>query len=182
MKIPRLTKKQKMMWKTTQFLIRLTLFSTPLYVILWLNPSMTPVQNVVADHAAWLLNLLGFEVMRDNLILGVGTENPFLFYIGPDCIGWKSMLCFIALIFATLDARMKKRIMGIVIGIPIIYLGNLFRIMIVVLIERNFGLEAAMVFHDWLWQAGLITLVIMLWLIWLKFDYVKSSAFSFLKK
>jgi len=179
MKIKRLTREQKKLWNTLQFVLRFTIFSIPLYLVLWLNLSMLPMQYMVADHATWTLSALSFAVTKDNLILSVGAEKPFLFYIGPDCIGWKSMLCFIALVFASLGVKMKKRILGIVFGIPAIYLGNLARIIIVVLIERSYGLEAALVFHDWLWQAGLMALVLSAWLIWLKWEDIQSFLVSF---
>ncbi len=179
MKIKRLTREQKKLWKTLQFVLRFTLLSIPLYLVLWLNLSMLPAQHLVADHATWALSALSFTVTKSDLILGAGAEKPFLFYIGPDCIGWKSMLCFIALVFASLGVRMRKRILGIVFGIPAIYLGNLARIIIVVLIERSYGLEAALVFHDWLWQAGLMALVLSAWLIWLKWEDIQSFLVSF---
>lgn len=179
MKIKRLTREQKKLWKTLQFVLRFTLLSIPLYLVLWLNLSMLPAQHLVADHATWALSALSFTVTKSDLILGAGAEKPFLFYIGPDCIGWKSMLCFIALVFASLGVKMKKRILGIVFGIPAIYLGNLARIIIVVLIERSYGLEAALVFHDWLWQAGLMALVLSAWLIWLKWEDIQSFLVSF---
>lgn len=170
MKIQKLTREQKKMWNTIKFLLRLMVFSVPLYIMLWLNLSLLPLQNMIADQITWILAAFGFAVTKNNLILSVGTENPFIFFIGPDCTGWKSMLAFVALIFATMDTGKRKRLFGLVFGIPLIYLGNLFRIVLVVFIERGFGLEAALFFHDWLWQAGLIALVLCLWLVWLKWE------------
>jgi exosortase/archaeosortase family protein len=182
LKIRKFTKEQKRLWNTLQFIIRFTLLSIPLYLILWLNLSMAPIQQTVAGHAAWAIRALGLTVTMNNLVLTVGPGEPFTFFIGPDCIGWKSVLAFIALVLATLGASMKKRILGIAIGVPLIYLGNLARIIIVVLVERSYGLEAARVFHDWLWQAGLIALVLLLWLAWLGWERLHPRAVSSLKR
>lgn len=170
----KLTKGQRRLWQALQFLIRLAILAIPLYLVLLLNPSMAAWQAMVADHTEWLLRVSGLSVARDNLVLSVGAADPFEIFIGPDCTGWKSMFCYFALVFATLGVRMRKRLLGMLVGIPLIYLGNLARIVMVVFIERGYGYEAAMVVHDWLWQAGLIALVLGLWLGWLKYCYVKS--------
>lgn len=170
MRIPKLNREQRKMWDTLMFLLRLIILSVPLYLVLWLNVSLLPIQYLVAGQSEWVLGVIGLHATRDNLILNVGTGSPFTFFIGPDCTGWKSMLAFVALVFATLGASMKKRLSGIIAGIPLIYLGNLLRIVVVVLIERGFGFEAAVIFHDWLWQAGLIFIVLFVWLVWLKWD------------
>ena len=182
-KPPRLAPQQKKLWNTLTFLLRLTVLAIPLYIVIWLNLSLVPLQSVVADQSAWILGAMGFAVTKNNLILSVGgaspfTSSPFTFYIGPDCTGWKSMLAFVALIFATLGVAMKKRVLGLVFGIPLIHLGNLSRIIIVVLIERGLGLDAALVFHDWLWQAGLMAIVLFLWLVWLKWEKAASTLSS----
>jgi exosortase/archaeosortase family protein len=178
MRVPRpkmLSKDQERLWKTLQFIVRFTLFSIPLYLILWLNVGMMPLQSLVAGHAAWAIDALGYGVSREGLFLSVGQASPFIFLISEDCTGWKSMLAFIALVISTLCVTFKKRALGIAIGIPLIYLGNLARILLVVVIEAAYGYEAALFFHDWLWQAGLIALVLVLWLAWLRSDYLFGS-------
>jgi exosortase/archaeosortase family protein len=178
LKKKRLTPQQERMWRVMLFLVRLTLLSVPLYAVLWLNISLVPMQAVIAGQVAWLLGAAGFGVAVNGLFLTVGEAGAgsFTFFIGPDCTGWKSMIAFFALVFATLGIGMRKRLLGLAAGIPLIYLGNLARITVVVLIERGFGLDAAMVFHDLLWQAGLIALVLALWLAWLEWDALARMA------
>ncbi len=181
-KLPRLTKEQNRLWRTLQFVLRFTALSIPMYLVIWLGIDLMPMQLLVADHASGAISALGFTVARDGLILIVGADNPFIFFIGPDCTGWKSMLCFIALVFASLGVSMRKRLLGVAVGIPLIYLGNIARIIVVVGIESAYGLLAAKVFHDWLWQAGLIALVLVLWLGWLRSDDIRSRTAHMLKK
>ncbi len=182
MKLPKLTKGQKRQWEILQFLLRLLVLAVPLYVILWLNPSFLPIQNTVADHSYAILTAMGLDVDRNDLVLTIGTSEPFAIYIGPDCTGWKSTVAYFALLFATLGASMRKRILGLLVGIPLIYAGNLSRIVVAVLIERTWGREAAMFFHDFLWQVGLIALVIILWLAWLRWDFIKKHIIALREK
>ncbi len=174
MKLPKLGRKDRKLWNTVMFLARLLILSAPLYLVLWLNISLLPLQVIVASNSEVMMEALGIQTARDGLLLSCGVTSPFIFYIGPDCTGWKSMLCFFALVFATLGVTLKKRLLGLAIGIPLIYAGNLIRIVIVVLAERSYGPEAAVVIHDWLWQVGLITLVIALWFAWLKWENLKK--------
>jgi exosortase/archaeosortase family protein len=175
---PKFSRKQKRLWNIQMFLLRLVLFSIPLYLIILLNIDLSPAQRVIAGQTEWILKSLGFETARDGLLIKVGIENPFIFFIGPDCVGWKSMLFYAALIMATLGVSIRKRILGIAAGIPIIYSGNLARITAVVLIERSYGFDAAMLFHDWLWQAGLMAVILITWLVWLKSDYIRKYVIS----
>jgi len=177
----KLNEGQERLWKAFIFLVRLLPLSIPLYLILWLNVSMLPMQRAVADQTVWILRALGFDATESSLIISVGAVDPFIFYIGEDCTGWKSMIFYFALILATLGTGTRKRLLGLAIGIPLIYLGNLLRIIAVVFVEEAFGYDAAMWIHDWLWQAGLMALVLGLWLIWLELDYLKGKADSIIK-
>jgi exosortase/archaeosortase family protein len=71
------------------------------------------------------------------------------------------------LIIAVPCVEWKKRLAGILIGIPILWIGNIARIFLIVLIGINYGFEAAELVHTYLWQLGLISLVLLIWLIWL---------------
>lgn len=174
MEFPKLSRKDKKLWTALMFLVRLLILSIPLYMVLWLNMSLLPLQNMVADHSVQILEAVGISTARDGLIISCGVSDPFIFYIGPDCTGWKSMLCFFALVFATMGVSMRKRILGVVVGIPLIYTGNIIRIVVVVLAEKSYGPEAAMLIHDWLWQAGLLGLVLVVWFAWLKWEKLKK--------
>ncbi len=174
---PKLSKRDEKLWDALHFLIRLLLFSIPLYLILWMNPSLLPLQEAVTAQSRSALGLLGVEVLRSDLVLMVGEScDPFIMFIGPDCTGWKSMVLFFALLFATVGASMRKRIAGLLIGLPVIHFGNVARIVVVVLIQRALGTDAAVLCHDVLWQAGLGALVLGLWAIWLKWDAISTYA------
>ncbi len=174
MKLPKMGKNDRKLLNVLLFLARLILLSLPMYVVLLLNVDMYWLQVMVSDHAHAIIGLLGIFAEKDGLILVIGQSSPFPIYIGPDCTGWKSMMAFFALVFATLGASMKKRLAGLVVGIPLIYLGNLTRITVVVLIERMLDRELALFFHDFLWQAGLISLVMILWLGWLNWENLQK--------
>ena len=164
-----LTRRQKRLWGALEFLIRLLILSIPLYLVLMLAVDLSPLQHTVATHSASLLKALGYNVFQDGYYIIVGTiQNPFYFMINEDCTGWKSMLFLFALIFAVPRIAMKKRILGLVIGLPIVWVGNLMGVLGVVMAEAAWGLDFALVLHDYGYRLGLVALVLIIWVVWLK--------------
>ncbi|MEE9323361.1 MAG: archaeosortase/exosortase family protein [Candidatus Aenigmarchaeota archaeon] len=160
----KLGKEQKRLFETFLFLVKILLFSIPLYLILIFHDVLFPLQEMVSQNVYLVLKSLGFEVLRNGSLL---TANGFAFFISEDCTGWKSMLFLIALMFAVPKVHIKKRFVGLAFGIPVIYIGNLFRILIMVSVSLTYGSEFAGVIHDYFWQLGLVSLVLIVWVSWL---------------
>lgn len=160
-----LTRDQDKLWRTLQFLLRLLALSIPLYLVIFLALDLTSLQLSVAGATSWALTSLGWSVQQDGILL---TANGFNFILSPDCTGWKSMVFLFALLFATIGVSLRKRLLGLLVGVPVIYLGNLARVLGTVFIQASYGTETALLVHDWLWQFGLIALVMAVWIIWLK--------------
>jgi exosortase/archaeosortase family protein len=160
----KLNKRQKGLFDTLLFLVKLMIFAIPLYLILSFEGIVYPLQEAVSQNIGFILQSLGFKVSLDGFLI---KANDIVFLISEDCTGWKSMLFLTAVIFAVPRVSMKKRLVGLVIGIPLIYIGNLARILLVVFAWQGYGLEFANIIHDYFWQAGLISLVLIIWVSWL---------------
>ncbi|MCK4335486.1 MAG: exosortase/archaeosortase family protein [Candidatus Aenigmarchaeota archaeon] len=160
----KLSREQEKLFETLLFLIKLLIFAIPLYVVLNFQGILLPLQEVVSQNVYFVLKSLGFEVLRVDFLLRAGE---IAFFISEDCTGWKSMLFLAALMFAVPGVLMKKRLLGLAVGIPIIYVGNLLRILIMVFIWEAYGYEFAMLMHGYFWQFGLISLVLIVWVSWL---------------
>jgi len=178
----KLTEKQKRLWELEKFLLRMLAFVIPVYLILAFGADMSPVQKEVARESYALMNSMGFNVTLYNT--GVIAEfagkpegppsvaspgrPPFFFTISPDCTGWKAMLFFAALVLAVPRRAWKLRVAGIVAGVAVLWLVNIFRVAAVVSVYASHGLDAAMLVHDWLWQIGMGATGLLLWLAWLR--------------
>ena len=164
-----MTGDQKRLWKVLVFLLRMMVLAIPLYLVLLLSVDMAPLQEAVAGQSASVLGWMGYEVRLGGYHVSVGTPpDDFYFIINADCTGWKSMLLYFALLFAVPGIGMKKRIAGLLLGIPAIWAGNIARVVGVVLAERSLGIEAALNLHDFAYRIGLVMLVIALWSLWLR--------------
>jgi exosortase/archaeosortase family protein len=156
---------QARMMRILNFLLRVSVLSVPLYLIIWLGVDLTVVQLAVASHSSWFLSLMGYQVVQEGLSLTMG--NGFKFFIIADCTGWKSLLFLFALLFAVPGVKYRKRLIGLAIGIPLIWLGNLLRIAGVVFAQGIWGTGFALVLHDWLFQLWMTVLVLGAWVFWL---------------
>ncbi len=170
-----LTSLQKRMLLTLIFLLRLLVLSIPLYAVLTFSQILNPLQLTVAGQIEFMLRVSGLNVSREGAYLSVFSENNmgFAFVIDQDCTGWKSLLFFSALVFAVPAVKNKKRFYGIAAGLPVIWVANLFRIFSAVLAGLAYGPETASFLHDFLWQFGLISLVLGLWFAWLRWFSLK---------
>jgi exosortase/archaeosortase family protein len=161
----KLTQEQERLWHILEFLLRVTVLALPLYMIIWLGVDLYLLQVAAASQSAWLLQALGYQVVLEGI--GLNINNSFQFFLIPDCTGWKGMLFLFALIFAVKGISLRKRALGLAFGIPAIWLGNIGRVVGVVMVQEALGTEGAMLVHDWLFQAGLVALVLGIWLVWL---------------
>jgi len=161
------SKRQKKLMEILLFLLKILIFAIPLHFILVFPGILFPFQEMVSMNVHFLLNFMGLEAARDGFLLTIAGGNPFVFFISGDCTGWKSVLFLTALIFAVPGVLRKKRFIGLAAGMPLIYAGNIIRILVVVGTQQAFGTSAANLIHDYLWQAGLIALVLVIWISWL---------------
>jgi exosortase/archaeosortase family protein len=160
----KLNRQQRKLFDTLIFLAKLLIFALPLYVIMSLPGLLFPLQEIVSQNVMAMLNFLGYGAVRDGFLL---RADEIIFFVSEDCTGWKSMLFLVALMFAVPKVAMRKRLAGAAIGVPLVYLGNLSRILLVISAWKAYGLETALAIHDYFWQAGLISLVLAIWILWL---------------
>jgi len=169
---------QERLFHTFLFFSRLLALSLPLYLIISFG-NLAPFQVFVASLSNHLLNMLGLETVQNGAYLTVGMNNPtkqaFEFLISEDSTGWKSMIFLSALIFAVPKIGISKRMKGLLIGIPVIFLANLSRIIGIVLIERGYSLQAALIAHDYLWRFLLVGIALSLWVFWLRMDITSRN-------
>ncbi len=187
----KLTTEQKRLYQTLIFLVRLLVLAIPLYIVLFFL-DLGFIQNMVALEMEWLFGVLGFPVAREGLIF-TAKNTGFIFAIAEDCTAWKSILFLFALLFAVPSSffnkkglfktkkpknMLKMRLLGLAIGIIVLWVGNLGRILGIVWVEQAFGVELAMIAHAYLWQLGLIALVLVVWVAWLWFNRPAGSKYK----
>tara|TARA_Y100000310_G_scaffold280829_1_gene300833 strand:+ start:3596 stop:4006 length:411 start_codon:yes stop_codon:yes gene_type:complete len=111
---------------------------------------LSPLQNAIAGFEAGLLGLA-----RDGNVIGIAGG---LFVVSASCTGLVSASVLAAIIFSLKKPVLKKKLVIFATGAIALFLLNLVRVYIVLLVAINFGSAAADLAHtiSWFSTAALI--------------------------
>ena len=155
-------------FRILKFLIRFNLFAIPLYLIIISGFQLGFLKDLTTDLSLVLMKITGMDASLSGNLISIPVENgSFAAIIDWDCTGWKSMLALFALIFAT-DFSLRKKLYGLVF-IPIVYMVNLLRIWFMFYFVSGFGLLYYDIVHAIVWSWGLIFVILVFWVIWMRF-------------
>ena len=138
----------------------------PFYAIIYFDVSFYPLQVVFTNFIASILSLLGYQFFKSGFFLFLG-ESQYPIDMSRDCLGWKSTYSLFALVFAT-PGLIKDKLKFLAVWIPVLFVVNIFRVLITILIGLNFGLQYLEVIHTFLWQEVMIIALLLVWVIWLR--------------
>jgi len=149
------------------FLIKFNIFAIPLYIIMITGFVFYGMQEFVANIVSFLLNSTGIPASLSgiNIIIPV-LGGFFSAEIIWDCVGWKSLLAFFALVFAT-DLSLRKKLWAMTL-LPVIFVINIIRLWFMFFYVYNFGLDGYSFVHAVVWSWGLIITIVILWILWLR--------------
>lgn len=149
-----------------RFPARFLLWATPVWFAIF-SPLFTPplrrLQVLNAETVAGAASLLGFGGVAsgDTVVFGGGT---FAYVITDGCTAWAVGTLFLAAVLAY-PASWRERGLGLVVGLPGIFVLNLARLVVMGWI----GLEWPGLFdqaHEFWWQAFIVFAVGLGWLAW----------------
>ncbi len=154
---------QRKLRETSFFILKLFLAGVMFRAVIFLNPDTYMIQSYLAEITKQTVNFLGLGLERDGIFL-LGSEKSFV--VDQDCLGWKSMSVFIALVFAS-TKNFLRHWKILLIGLTILSLANLLRVVSTVYLSY-IGVISFDLIHNFLWQWGLSFIVLAVWVYWLK--------------
>jgi len=163
----RRTQKKKVLIDVIIFLIKFNLLLVPFYAIIYFNVSSYPLQTAFTNFIAFILKSLNYQVKTSGFYLFIGKDE-YPIDISMDCIGWKSVYSLFALVFATNGGKIKEKLKFLAIWMPVLFIINILRVLITLLIGLNFGMQHIEFVHTFLWQEVMIASIIIIWYFWLK--------------
>lgn len=96
-------------------------------------------------------------------------DQPFIFRVVPDCGAIPSLSIYIAAVLA-FPVAFRKRILGVLLGVPILYGVNIMRLTCLAFIGAwTNGGEVFKFSHEVVWQGVFIIFVVGVWLAWVEF-------------
>jgi len=138
-----------------------------LYLIIISGFQLGFLKDLTTGFSFALLRTTGIDASLSGNLIAVPIENgSFAAVIDWDCTGWKSMLALFALIFAT-DFSLRKKLYGLVF-IPLVYFVNMLRIWFMFYFVSGFGLLYYNIVHAIIWSWGLIVVILVFWVMWMK--------------
>lgn len=113
-----------------------------------------------------LVEFLGFNAFVEHGTF-INIEGKRLSIVS-ECTSISYILIFASAVIAY-PASFKKKLSGILMGVPIIVVLNLLRIVFLGWLGGNHP-EYFNLFHEYLWEGGFLFLVLLIWVIWLNLD------------
>ena len=95
----------------------------------------------------------------------------FTFILVPECGAIEIMAIFLAAVVA-FPTTWRKRLIGIAVGVPIMYGVNIFRLTVLAVIgalDQSQGRVWFSFAHEYVWQAVYIVFVVAVWLLWVEY-------------
>jgi len=134
----------------------------------WVATVTTPLKSAVSAVATNLLYLLGYPVGRSGVVMTVG---PYQLLVADACAGLNSMFTLeaLGLLYQQLMnyRSLARNVLLVIVVVPVSFVSNVVRVMILVLVTYHFGDEAGQGFvHGF---AGMVLFLVALTLI-LGFD------------
>jgi exosortase/archaeosortase family protein len=164
-------KTKKKLLEVIWFLIKFNLLAIPLYILIFLNFSFQPLQNLVALLSYKALSVIGIQVSLNQSSLTVIKEYKInVIEISMDCTGWKSVYALFALTISTPAIEIGKKLRFLSISIPALLLFNILRIVTTIYLSLNLSPGYFGLIHDIFWQWGLIVAILIIWVSWLKLE------------
>lgn len=158
----RMTPEQQRLFGTFLFLAKFTVLAAPLYLLMASGWDAATFRAATATVSGTVLSLAGLDVTTvastihgENLVLDVSRDST----------GWKSILAFSALVFATSAGRSSK-LKAIAAGTVVLLAANVLRITTMFYAVDVFAVDYELL-HSLLWRWGLTVVVLGTWLYWL---------------
>ncbi|NIM47635.1 MAG: hypothetical protein GTN40_05790 [Candidatus Aenigmarchaeota archaeon] len=120
-----------------------------------------------------ILNILGIKTLITTSTISVWKNMDWkTFTISWNCIGWQSMILLFITYFVGLagNHKISSKIECFTIGILGIFLANILRMALVVMIGYLFGSLPAIIFHDYFGNILMIVWLIFFW--WFSYAFV----------
>ncbi len=126
------------------------------------NPIIQAFIKATAAIEYWILLPFSSKMSLNGKVV---VFNDFGVTIIDECTGIYEMLIFSAAVLA-FPTSWKKKFLGLLLGNPLIYLFNIVRIAMLIVVGHYYS--AAFEFmHLYFWQATMIVMITSVWLLWI---------------
>lgn len=135
------------------------LFSYPIYY---------PLPQITATTSSFILNNIGIDSAYDNTyVVASFKDYDRIFELSRECSGIILFSMFLLGIFIVPGFNVKHRLLALLF-IPLLFIGNVLRIVLGIVIGYKYSINAAVLFHNSVGQVLMFLIIITCYVIWLK--------------
>lgn len=156
------TERQRRLHETSLFVLKLLFLGILFRLLLASSPDTYFLQELLASQVRTFLGFLGIELQQQGVLL-IGEKGSYL--INQDCLGWKSMAAFAALVIASAE-EVRNLWKYLALGILGLIAVNFLRIVTTVVLSYH-GILSFEIIHTFLWKWGLTLIVFGFWVLYL---------------
>ena len=157
------TETQRKLFDTLKFMSKFLLAGAVFQGLLYIHPNTEFLQAGLAELLGAMLSSTGTKITVDGISVFTSQAE---YVIIQDCLGWKSMAAFIALVYAS-TSRTMEHLKFLLQGVTVIAIANITRVYSTVILAEK-GIISFNIIHDVLWSWSLTLLVLALWIYWMK--------------
>jgi archaeosortase B (VPXXXP-CTERM-specific) len=126
-------------------------------------PVVMKLEVLTAIVTGFVLNVVGITAEVSGKLIFM--DNFSIEVIG-ECTGLFEMLIFLAALIAY-PANYKKKLLGLILGIPFIYVINIIR-MAFISVVANWSPKTFDFLHVYFWQVAMIFIILAAWILWIQ--------------
>ena len=159
----------KQFWANPAYLF-VFLFAVLLGIEVVVYPILTKRYFFVVETLTWMTAQLEYLVLSpftDNVTIvgNLVSLDGFSVRIIEECTGIFEVIIYVAAVLA-FPTSWAKRLIGLAMGIPLLYVFNVVRILVLILVGRYYP-DVFEFMHLYFWQATLILMITSVWLLWI---------------
>lgn len=155
-----LNDRQERLFETFIFFSKMLVAGGVFWAILFIYPDTSGFQAFFASMISHLLRATGFQADAHGFYI---VMKEVSYVITQDCLGWKSMAAFTALVFAS--SGLRENLRPLIGGLTLIAAANVIRVYTTVVLAQA-GVISFEVIHGFLWRWGLTFIVLAIWVAW----------------
>ena len=115
-----------------------------------------------AHVVSCILNATGITNTVDYNIIQMRNDT---WYVTNECTAIYAVFLFVSFILAY-SSTFKSKLLGLIAGIPIILIANIFRLVVLGWVTEYWP-KYAHLFHDYIWETLFLFFIVTLWLLWI---------------
>jgi archaeosortase B (VPXXXP-CTERM-specific) len=120
------------------------------------------IERLTARTSTEVIQFFGLPAVRSNTVIQLKNT---MWVVNAECTAVFIMIIFCCLI-AFYQTSLKSKIIGILVGLPIIFAANIIRLLLMAFIDENRPAYLSY-FRDYMWQTAFIIMSVFIWRVWI---------------